>query len=79
MQGPQTALFKDLLSVRIPPGVSAAIRNVAHRNYQTSSEWARRVLLRELQYEGVCVRNDGEEDVSAVEVFDPPRASRRTR
>ena len=45
--------FPDRLRLRAPAGLSEAIRQAARQNHTSSSEWARRALLRGLEAEGV--------------------------
>ena len=47
--------FPDKLRLRAPAGLSDAIRQAARQNHTSSSEWARRALLRVLEAEGVSL------------------------
>ena len=47
--------FPDKLRLRAPAGLSEAIRQAARQNHTSSSEWARRALLRGLEAEGVLL------------------------
>jgi hypothetical protein len=42
------ALFPEILHLRVPADMPAAVRHVARLNHQSGSEWVRRVLLREI-------------------------------
>jgi hypothetical protein len=45
--------FPEKLRLRAPAGLSEALRRAARLNHTSSSEWARRALLRGLEAEGV--------------------------
>jgi hypothetical protein len=47
--------FPDKLRLRAPAGLSEAIRQAARQSHTSSSEWARRALLRGLEAEGVAI------------------------
>jgi hypothetical protein len=47
--------FPDKLRLRAPAGLSKAIRQAARKHHTSSSEWARRTLLRGLEAEGLSL------------------------
>ena len=59
--------FPDKLRLRAPAGLSEAIRRVARQNHTTSSEWARRALLRSLEAEGVSLAAHADPGLQATD------------
>jgi plasmid stability protein len=53
MQSAATINFPDNLRLRVPHGLPAALKLVAKHRHTTAAEWARQVLLRALEAEGV--------------------------
>jgi hypothetical protein len=51
--------FADALRVRVPAGLPDAIEIAARRRHTTSSEWLRQALLRNLENEGLFLRESG--------------------
>ena len=47
--------FPDKMRLRVPAGLPEAVRRAARLNHTSSSEWARRALLRGLEAEGVLL------------------------
>ena len=50
---PGCITFPDTLRLKVPRGLQLAIRQAAGKRHTTPAEWARQVLLRGLEAEGV--------------------------
>jgi hypothetical protein len=58
MHDARNALYPEWLHLRVPAQMPAAVQKVAHRQHQTSAQWVRQTLLRQLAVEGVVVSRD---------------------
>jgi|RhiMethySRZTD1v2_1073278.scaffolds.fasta_scaffold4938056_1 hypothetical protein len=64
MHAPAGARFTEALKLRCPEGMLAAVAQVARRRHQTSSEYLRQLVLRDLQQEGVMLSADSHSDTA---------------
>jgi hypothetical protein len=61
-----TRPFPDVLKLRTPRGLLAAVATAAQRRHTTSAEWSRQALLAQLQAEGIDIRADASPDREAA-------------
>jgi hypothetical protein len=51
--------FPKFMRIRVPDGMSEAVRAAARAQHQGSNEWVRRVILGGLESQGVHLTPDG--------------------
>jgi hypothetical protein len=54
--------FPDSMRLRVPRGLPAAVQQAARQRHTTPAEWARQALIRELEVDGLCLR-DGQVEI----------------
>jgi hypothetical protein len=54
-----SGMYPSWLKVRAPPGFAQAVAAAARINHQTSADFVRQLLLREMRKSGVRLRADG--------------------
>ena len=69
MQSASTVHYPDKLRLRVPRGLPDALRLAARQRHTSPSEWARQVLLRGLEAQGVQLCED--------QAFDPTNRNPR--
>lgn len=57
MHSVSTISYPDKIRLRVPAGLSAALRLAASQRHTTPSEWARQTLLQGLEAAGVQLRD----------------------
>jgi hypothetical protein len=66
MADTQPIRFPDRFRLRVPRGLPGAIELAALRHHTSPSEWARQVLLRGLEAEGVRLRDGRAQAIDAL-------------
>jgi hypothetical protein len=52
-------LFPQLLRIKVPEGLPAAVEVAAKQRHQSAPEWVRQAILKSLELDGVRLRADG--------------------
>jgi len=66
--------YPKFMRIRVPNGMSAAVKAAARDQHTSSTEWVRRVILSSLEHQGVYLRADGK-----VEQHQPARGAQPWR